>query len=121
MPLRASAKSTNQRSASANWRSRRNFHRHLIGRAAHAAGLDFEARLGVVNRALQNFQRVGRRILFGDLIERAIDNALRRALLAAMHDGVDQARNQRAVEFRVFDYRPSGCLTTSGHSNSLNR
>ena len=55
---------------------RRNFQRHLIGGAADAAGLNFQARLGVVNRALQNFQRVGCGILFGDLVEGAVNDPL---------------------------------------------
>ena len=115
VPLRASAKSTSQRMASDNLAVRRHFHRHLIGRAADAAGLDFQARLGVIHRPLQNFQRIGRRILGRDLIERAIDNPLRRGLLAADHDRVDQARHQRAVVFAVFQQRSFDCLTTSGH------
>ena len=69
----------------------RHFHRHLISRTAHAAGLNLEARLGIVNRALQNFQRVARGILFRDLVESAVNNSLRGAFLSTNHHRVDQA------------------------------
>ena len=69
----------------------------------------------VIYRALENIQRAGGGVLGGDLVEGAIDNFLGDGLLAAAHYRVDQPRNQRAVKFRVFDYRSSDCLTASGH------
>jgi hypothetical protein len=62
---------------------------------------------------LKDFQRVGSRVLGNELIEGAIDNPLRHTLVATLHDRVHQARNQRAVKFRVFDYGPTDCSTTS--------
>ena len=43
---------------------RRHFQRNLIRGAADAARLGFDARLGVVHRALQYFHRIAGRILF---------------------------------------------------------
>ena len=85
------------------------FQRHLIGRTAHAAGLRLDARLGVVHRALQNFDGVARRIFFRDGVERAIDDALRRALLAGKHHGVDEAGDQRVLVFAVLGHWPFVC------------
>ena len=45
------------------------FQRHLVGGAAHAPGLDLEAWLGVVDRALEDFQRAGLGVLGRDLVE----------------------------------------------------
>src|SRR6478735_7947972 len=37
---------------------RRNFHRHLVGGTTDAAALHLEARLHVVDRLIENFQRI---------------------------------------------------------------
>ena len=113
VPLRASAKSTIQRNASAACRSDGHFERHLIGRAADAAGFGFDARLGIVHGALQNFDRIRRRILFDELLKRTVNDALRGALLAGEHDGVDEARHERALKFSIPLNGTSGGLTTT--------
>ena len=50
---------------------RRDFDGHLVSGAAHAARLHFEARLGVVHRALEDIQRIGAGVGLGKLVERA--------------------------------------------------
>src|SRR5215469_16447411 len=87
MPLRESAKSTIQRSASAFWRSLG----ISIGTwyvAPPTRRLRLDARLGVVHRALQNLDRIARRVLLRNGVKRAVHNPLRRALLAADHHRV---------------------------------
>lgn len=93
----------------------RDFHRDLIGCATDAAGFGLDARLGVVHRALQDFNRVARGIFFGNGIERSVNDALRGALFATNHYGIDEARNERAVKLAVFCDWPFGSLTSAGH------
>src|SRR5882724_6941466 len=100
---------------------RRDFQRHLVGCATNAPGLYFEAWLGVIHGALENVQRIGGRILFSNLIEGAINNALRHGLFPTDHDRIHQTRNQRAVELRIFQDRPSSSLTSSGHDFCLKK
>ena len=83
----------------------RDFERHLIGGPAYAARFDFQARFGVIHSPLKDFERVGRGILFQNLIESAIDNALGNTFVAAVHDGINQTGNEWAVEFGILDYR----------------
>src|SRR5712692_5841001 len=51
-------------------------HWHLVIGAAHAARLDFEHRLNILDCLLEDFQRVVIGLL-GDLVHRLIENALR--------------------------------------------
>ena len=51
-------------------------HRQMISGSTHPSRLNFEPRLGIVNRPLQNFHGVGCRVLFGELLKRAIYDAL---------------------------------------------
>ena len=91
----------------------RNFERHLIGRPTNAAGFGFNTRLGIVHRALEDFHRIACGILLGKLIERTINDALRGALLARKHDGIDEARNERALVFPILSQGTFGCLTAT--------
>src|SRR5258706_5696112 len=91
------------------------FQRNLVSGAADPAGLDFKSWLGVIDRSLQNFQRIRGRVLGDDLVEGTINNPLRHAFIAGLHDGVDEAGKQRAVEFCVLADRAMGCLTASRH------
>jgi len=98
---------------------RRNFQRHLIRGATDATGLRFDAGLALSTARC----KISIGLLadsFRDGIERAVDDAFRRALLAALHDGVHQARHERALEFPILVNGPSGCLT-SADIVSLNR
>src|SRR5580765_3394870 len=76
------------------------FDRHLIVAAADATRLHFQARLDVVDRLLENLQRIVAG-LFLDDVEALVDDALRRAALAAAHDAVDELRHEGALVERI--------------------
>src|SRR5471032_628460 len=76
------------------------FHRHLVVRAADAARLHFEARLDVVDRLLEDLQRVVGG-LFLDDVEALVKDALRRAALAVAHHAVDELGDQGALIERI--------------------
>ena len=76
------------------------FDRHLVVRAADAPRLHLEARLHVVERLLEDLQRVVAGALLDD-VEALVEDALRGAALAVAHDGVDELADQRAVVQRV--------------------
>src|SRR5579863_8046319 len=71
------------------------FHRYLIVGATDATRLDFQQRLGVFQRLLENLEGVvvG---LFGDLIHGAVEHALRGALLAFPHHRADELLDEIA-------------------------
>lgn len=85
------------------------------GTRAHSPRLDFQARFGVINRPLQDFQRVDGGVFGNELIQSAIHNALRHALVALLHDGIDQARYQRTIKLGILGDGPTDCSTTSRH------
>src|SRR5664279_1607451 len=63
--------------------------RHLVGRATHAAALDLQRRLDVVQRALERDDRV-RAGLVAAALESSVHDPLRGRLLAVDEDLVDQ-------------------------------
>src|SRR4029077_2366085 len=65
------------------------FDRNLVVRAAHAARLDFQQRLYVLDGLLENLQRIVVGLLH-DLVHRAVKYALRRGLLAFPHHRADE-------------------------------
>ena len=76
------------------------FDRHLIGRAADAAALHFQVRLDILQRLLEDRQGILLRQLL-ELRQRAVHDALRRGLFAALHDAGDQPRHDLAAKARV--------------------
>ena len=97
MPLRPLAASTIQRRARLSWRSNEISIGHLVGGATDAAALHLEAGTGVFQRAEQQVDRVALLELLGDLLEGTVDDALGKVLLAALHDDIDEVRDQRAA------------------------
>ena len=75
----------------------RNLDRHLIGGATDPATLHFEARARILEGAQQQVDRIALFELFRNLLERTVDDALGKILLAALHDDVDEMRHQRAL------------------------
>jgi hypothetical protein len=73
---------------------------HLIGGAADASRAHLDDRLHVVERALEDAERLFLGALLDEL-ERAIEGALGKALLAADHDRVHELRDQPIVELRI--------------------
>ena len=74
--------------------------RHLVVRAADAARLHFEARLDVVDRLLEDLQRIVGG-LFLDDVEALVKDALRRAALAVAHHAVDELGDKGALIERI--------------------
>src|SRR4029077_10042229 len=76
------------------------FHWNLIVGAAHAPGLHFQHRLYVLDRFLENLQRVVISLL-GHLVHGAVKHALRGGLLAFPHHRANELLYQVAVVDRV--------------------
>src|SRR5690606_25348992 len=77
-----------------------NLHRDLVGGTADAPALHLEHRLDVVERLLEDAQRILSRTSL-DHAEGAIDDALGNGLLAVAHHLVDELRQKPVVELRV--------------------
>src|SRR4029077_11302777 len=74
--------------------------RHLIGGAADAARADFEGGTDVVERAVEDLQRILAGLL-GDGIEGTVENRFGDRLLAGIHHAVHEARENGVSEFRI--------------------
>src|SRR2546423_194594 len=96
----------------------RDFYGNLVVRAADAPGFHLDRWPHVVNRALEDFQRLFARLL-GDLRQRVVENAFGCGLLTAPHDAVDELRHQRAVVNRVRQNLASLCNSSSWHKFSF--
>jgi hypothetical protein len=96
---------------------RTHFHGHLIGGAAHAAGLDFEVGLHVFESLFEGAQRFFAG-LFGEDFKSAIENLFGSALLAVVHETVHETGGQAAAINRIRQNFPSGDRTFTGHENS---
>src|SRR5204862_6759077 len=89
------------------------FDRDLIVGAADAARLHFEARLDVVDRLLEDLQRIVAGLLLDD-VEALVDDPLGGAALAAVHDAVDELAHERALIERVRGDVAFGNFSSSG-------
>jgi len=76
------------------------FHRHLVVGAADAPGLTSTSRLKVPNRFLK-ILRASSLVFLGDLVHRAVEPALRGALLAFPHHRADELLNDVASVDRI--------------------
>ena len=95
-------------------------HRDLVRRAADAAGLDLDHRRRVAKRLLEHLER-GPAGALRDPVQRAVDDALGQALLAALHHLVDEPREHLALVPRVRRRNPALDLCPSWHIRSLDR
>ena len=77
--------------------SRLNFKWHLVSRTTNAAAFDFHARLGVLNGASNDFERIDGVDSFVGLLDGGVNDALREGTLAVVHDLTDQVTDERAV------------------------
>src|ERR1035438_7510357 len=90
-----------------------NLHRHLVGGAAHAAGLDFHRGLDVVHGLLEGLHGLLAGFL-GDDFQRSVEDALGGGLLAALHDDVHELGDDEAVVDGIReDLTLGGCGTAS--------
>ena len=71
--------------------------RHLVGGATDASGAHFDERLHVVERLLEDRQRLFLGALLNE-IERPVERALGQTLLALDHDGVHELGDHPIVE-----------------------
>jgi len=76
---------------------KRNFDWHLVGRTTDAAALYLKARTGVFQRAEEQINWITFFEFLGDLFKRAVDDALGKILLAALHDDIDEMRYEWAL------------------------
>src|SRR5438034_3352223 len=76
------------------------FDRHLIVGAPDTARLHLEARLDVVDRLLENFQRIVAGFFLDD-VEALVQDAFGRAPLAVAHHAVDELADERTLIERV--------------------
>src|SRR5882762_3871293 len=90
------------------------FHRHLIVVAADAPGLDLDERLEVLNRLLENLEGIVVGLL-GDLVHRAVEHALRGALLAFPHHRADELLNDVASVDRIQRLSPTADYSFTRH------
>src|SRR5438067_844694 len=89
--------------------------RNLVRRATDTAGAHLDERLHLVERALEDAER----ILLGalpDEIERAIQDALGEALLPVVHHRVDELRHRPIVELRIREDVPALDFTLAWHA-----
>src|SRR5438093_5806240 len=88
---------------------------HLVRRATYAAGLHLDDRSGVADRLLEHLDAGALGAPF-KLVNRIVENALGQALLAALHQLVDELRHQHAVVARIGRRLKLFVSTSSGHS-----
>src|SRR5204863_5262303 len=88
--------------------------RHLVVRAADAPRLHLEARLAVVDRLLEDLERIVAGLVLHDG-EAAVEDRLRRAALAVAHDGAQELGDQRAAVHRIRRNFALGDFASTGH------
>src|SRR5208337_3070884 len=71
---------------------RAHFDGHLVGRSADAAGADLHGRRNILERLLEHRERIGLGLRL-DAVEGAVDDLLGDRLLALVHDGVHELRD----------------------------
>src|SRR6478609_2030934 len=77
-----------------------NFDRHLIGGAADAAGAHFDRGGDIVECRFENRERIGAQLAF-DRVEGAVDDRLGDRLLALVHNGIHEFRENDVAIFGV--------------------
>jgi hypothetical protein len=77
--------------------------------------LDLDGRRGVLDRLLEDIQRVAMRALL-DQIERVVDDTLGERTLAVIHNAAHYARDVPAVVFRIRDHEPVRRFSSSRHT-----
>src|SRR5215217_890505 len=97
-----------------------NLHRNLVRRAADPAWLDLNDRRRIPEGLLENFKR-GPTGPVRNAVQRTIDDALRGALLAALHHLIDEPRKDLALVARVRRQNPALDLCPTWHIHSLDR
>ncbi len=94
------------------------FDRHLVVGAAHAAGLDLKQRLAVLDRLLEELERVVAAALLFEVLHRLVEDALGGRLLAAPHHRVHKLGDQRRPVDRIRRHFPLRNVPFSWHKSS---
>ena len=97
---------------------RAHFHGHLIGGAAHTAGLDLQGRHDVLHGGGEDLQGILAGLLL-DNVKGAVNHFLCHAFLAVEHNAVDQLSYQYGTVHRIGQHFPLGYVSSSGHFASL--
>src|SRR5215217_2325360 len=93
---------------------RTHLHRYLIGRATDAAALHLDDRLQVRQRLLEDVHaRLARAVLHE--VHRGVEDPLGRALLALVHEDIDELRNGLAVVARIRQDGPLHSTLAAAH------
>src|SRR5690606_28668310 len=93
---------------------RTNLDRNLVGRTTDAAGADFHVRRNVVERLVEESQRLLLRLRL-NLIQGTVDDRLSDRLLAVEHDGVHELGYDEITELRIRVDFALFCTVASGH------
>ncbi|SPU71177.1 Uncharacterised protein [Brucella neotomae] len=88
--------------------------RNLIGCTTNAARTDFDVRSYVVERLMEQRDRLGLGLGF-DCIERTVNDAFGNRLLAMKHDCIHELRDNEIAELRIRIDLTLLCLMASGH------
>ena len=94
------------------------FHRHLIGGTADAAGLGLQAGHDILHGLVKNIERLIAGLVL-DHVERAVNDLLGNTLLAVEHHAVDELGHEDAVVHGIGQNFSLGNITSSGHFASL--
>src|SRR5271169_2141531 len=92
-------------------------HRHLVVGAAHAAGLYFQHRLGVLHRLLEQLEGLVAALFF-KLLHGVIEDGLGGALLPIPHHGVHKLVNQGGLVDRIRQLLALRDISFSRHKSS---
>src|SRR5688500_10618874 len=88
--------------------------RHLVGGTADSAAADLDARLHVVERVVEDADRIALGAGL-DRVEGAVDDAFGDRLLPVEHDGVHEFRQHDVPELRIGEDFALLGATTTGH------
>src|SRR5690606_35763106 len=94
-----------------------NLNRHLIRRTTDAPGLDLNHRRNVLESLLEDLNRVTTSALL-DLVHRLVHDPPRDALLAVLHQTVDEHRDLDVVVLRIRINFTLGWPISPGHTFS---
>lgn len=84
-------------------------HRNLIGRTADALGTNFDVRLDVFNRLSENFDTGFVGDFLFDFSECAVEDVLRNAFFAVIHQAVNEFAGEQGTMNRISDELLAAC------------
>ncbi len=88
-----------QRIPSDSERAAVHFERHLIGSSTDAAALHLDARLRVLDRTSEDFERIDGVGAFVSAIDRGVNDTLREGTFSVLHDLTNETANNGLSNF----------------------